>query len=192
MNNRFRTSLLVSGIAACAAASIGVGTASAYETIYVDEALYPHTDTLTSGVFDVSITNKAHQKADCTVTLYPTSEKDDVKNLVAVTNDWWRRVADDADLAAAKAEVTGAAGTVDVKDIAVGDTKSGSITPAAPAQSDYVVFNFCRADDPATETFEISTSSYDIASTAPDPDNTFGSLTGPGLGSLASVLPQKP
>ncbi|WP_336790600.1 hypothetical protein [Gordonia malaquae] len=190
MPNRIRNMLIIAGIAACSAATIGVGTAAAYDTIYVDEALYPHTDTLTGGVFDVSVTNKTDLIADCTVTLYPTSEKADAAHLATVTNDWWRKVASDTELADAKASVTGSAGTANLAAIAAGGTKAASITPTAPLQAEYVVFKFCRADDLPTDTYKVSATTYEVTATAPDPeDPTFGSLTGPGLGSLGSLLP---
>lgn len=164
MLSRVRTTLIIAGVAACSAATIGVGTAAASPTIYVDEALYPP---LTSGAFDVSVTNKTDLIADCTVTLYPTSEKAD-----------------------AKAAVTGAAGTANLSRIAAGETKTGSITPSAPLQSEYVVFKSCHAEDLPTETYKVSTTTYEVTATTPEPENpTFGSLTGPGLGSLDSLLP---
>ncbi|QRY60899.1 hypothetical protein JVX90_10530 [Gordonia sp. PDNC005] len=190
MPNRIRNTLIVAGIAACSAVTIGVGTAAAYDTIYVDEALYPHTDTLTSGVFDVSVTNKTELIADCTVTLYPTSEKADAENLATVTNDWWRKVASDTELSDARASVTGEAGTATLSDIPADGIKTASITPSAPLQSSYVVFKFCRADDLPNETYKVSATTYEITATTPEPENpTFGSLTGPGLGSLGSLLP---
>ncbi|GEE03393.1 hypothetical protein nbrc107696_38390 [Gordonia spumicola] len=147
-----------------------------------DPAVFPHTASLVSGKVTVSITNKAAAPANCGFTLYPSTAKTQVDDVVTAYQRGDRPLTDFSD---AIAQLTAEQlGTADISGIAVNASKSGSTGAKGGSTSYYVLQQCATTQEASISDLSLAMDGYLVEGTAGTGGN--GSLD---TGSLGSLLP---
>lgn len=184
MSIRSRAALVGVALAAGLATTICVGgDASAASG---DAAAFPHTASLVSGKVTVTITNKSAAPANCGITLYPSTAKTQVDDVVSAYNAYQSGDRPIADFTDAITRLTAKQfGTSTIDGIAVNASKSGTVSPAGGSTSYYVMQQCATTQEASIEDMSLAMDGYLVEGTAGTGGN--GSLD---TGSLGSLLPE--
>lgn len=150
-----------------------------------DPAVFPHTASLVSGKVTVTITNKAAAPANCGITLYPSTAKTQVDDVVTAYNAYQRGDGSISDFGDAITRLTAEqSGTSTIDGIAVNASKSGTVSPKGGSTSYYVMQQCVTTQEASIEDMSLAMDGYLVEGSAGTGGN--GSLD---TGSLGSLLP---